>query len=249
LASAEEAGECCGFSMDTIKGLIESFQFDDPNCKISCVCDYLKESGICSGLPNGNGSGNGSSGGNNSGNSSNPIQGEEGVDSPQYRSITLKGIFQKDSCNAPKPTSYALVTVDVSKVKRKKLKNGLTVKVSAEEASYKGSRAASIKPISDGKYAPKPLLLMATTYSVDEFARVVRWSGGKPKIEKIYKTLDSAYYRNLSLIRVPVELPGGFATVELLDEADLNSGYSVCLEMSRKRQRINGYPGSVEEDL
>lgn len=238
-AVSESEVICCGRTKQMLDSLLPIYSLISPGCDYQCICDIISKGPACLG-----GAGDGGSGGDGT----NPISGgDEGVDADKYATVTLDGAFQKDSCRTGGTPWRLVVSFDFRKVNRSVLKNGIAVKVAAREIAFGGSRAASIKPVSDGKYAPRPLLLMARTGSFNEVARVVRWRNGKPRVEKVYEKLDSASYQGLSLIRVPVELPGGFASVELLDMKGFSRGYGVCLEMTRRRQYVNGYPISPRE--
>ncbi len=230
---------CCGRTKQMLDSLLPIYSLINPGCDYQCICDIISKGPACLG---------GGGEGGNGGDGTNPLPGgDEGVDADKYATVTIDGAFQKDSCRTGNTPWRLVVSFDLRKVDRNALKNGIAVKVAAREITYGGSRAASIKPVSDGKYAPRPLLLMARTGAFNEAARVVRWSKGKPRVEKVYEKLDSAFYQGLSLVRTPVELPGGFATVELLDIKGFSRGYGVCLEMTRRRQYVNGYPISPRE--
>ena len=244
-ATSSEGG-CCGLNKQSLDFLLAFYRATNPACDYTCVCDDLAKSGTCSLNPD-TGLGSGSPGGGGPTDVPDFPNTAAGDDEKYYATALLDGAFMKDACAQSAIPSLLRVSVDLSKVKRSRFKNGVTVNAAALERTYTGSRAASIKPVSDGKYAPRPLLIMARAAPGREAVRVVRWKQGKPRIERTYNDLDSASYRGLSLMRVPVDLPGGWASVDLLDDESFTQGYGVCLEMIRRRQRVNGYPSSPRD--
>lgn len=242
--TAVSSGGCCGLSTSFLNSFLSAY----PSCSdYQCICEILASTGVCSAFPGaGGGTGTPGSGGGSSG-----LPGfttpTGGADDQFYASALIEGAFMKDACARNATPSLLEVTVDLSRVNRSRLTNGLAINIAALERTYTGSRAASIKPVSDGKYAPRPLLIMARAAPGREAVRVVRWKQGKPRIERIYDRLDSAFYRGFSLLRVPVELPGGFASVDVVDDDNYTKAYGVCLEMVRRRQRVNGYPTSPRD--
>jgi hypothetical protein len=105
-----------------------------------------------------------------------------------------------------------------------------------------GGSEATIKPVSDGMYAPEPLLLMNYLGLCGQRINIVKWKRGKPVSRTAAKVFDLIQYRDFVLTRTPIGpyLTGGEASIELFDR---NSGYGACFELERKRQRVNGYPG------
>jgi hypothetical protein len=133
--------------------------------------------------------------------------------------------------------------VDLSRVNPSTLGSGVTLKATFRERRYTGSRAASIKPVSDGMFAPSPLLMMSSLYSREAITQS-RWSrAGKLQRKTPVRIENYVYYRGLSLTRSVVTnllRQGGKATFDL---SNGERAYSVCFKMQRIRQRVNGYPG------
>lgn len=155
-------------------------------------------------------------------------------------------LVRKDTCNA-KSNSVYLVRLDISLsgVSAQDFANGFQIQVSSNVINYAGRRAASIKPNSDGKFAPRPLYLMATTggFGGNERINVVKFSKNKPGSPKKVRVEDYVYYRGYTLARAVADSTlrmGGKANVELQSD---NAVYSVCFRMSKSRQKVNGYPG------
>jgi hypothetical protein len=161
------------------------------------------------------------------------------------------GTFRKDECDKGAKKHLILVSVNVAKVNKANFPNGIRIRTTLAELNYRGSRATSIKPRSDGKYAPKPLALMATANYAGEELRIVKWSNGKPKSIKVLevRSRDNLYYRGAYLMRVPIAgiLTGGKGNFELFDTQSGLKGYGVCVSLTPTRQRLNGYPESAKD--
>lgn len=154
------------------------------------------------------------------------------------------GFVQKDSCASI--TNYLIkVTVKLDKVSAQDLSQGFDIQARLQEATYNGSRAASLKPVSDGKYAPRPLLLMSSLGG-GQWINLVKWSGGKPKIlTKVAASPSIVYYRGFILVRVVADklLSGGRGELTNFELTNGDSIYNVCGRRARVRWRLNGYPG------
>lgn len=166
---------------------------------------------------------------------------------PSSGAATLKGtaMLMKDAC-APKINSYLVrFIVDLSAVDPASYATGFTV--TGGIALGKGTKAAlSIKPVSDGKFAPRPLLLVESMgYGYynggGEKLEIVKWKGAKPAKAQTAKINDYVYYRGYRLARVVANfLTGGSATAQISNGSQVGSA---CVQLVKKRQRINGYPG------
>jgi hypothetical protein len=196
-----------------------------------------------------------------------PINGSD----PFYGSGLIKysesfGVIQKDACN-PRINTYTLrVRVDTSGVDRASFPNGVPVRVQLFNKTYSGPKASSIKPESDGKFAPKPLILMSTL-GFNETINVVQWGGGTPsRITKIpVDSFDRVFWQGQVLARAPIDgilsassrkqpkrrAPRGRArrlrAAPASNEATFeistpNQAYGVCFQLVRSRQKANGYP-------
>lgn len=153
-------------------------------------------------------------------------------------------LLRKDTCATKKTSSY-IVRFDISlaRVSAKDRQNGFKIELTASPVRHLGSKASTVKPTSEGKFAPRPLFLLNTTggfgYGSEEM-NVVRWSNRRPRVSNV-RIEDYVPYRGLYLARAVADRHlrgGGWATVELLGNS---SAYSVCFRMARTRQRVNGY--------
>jgi len=137
--------------------------------------------------------------------------------------------------------------VDLSAVDSALIQNGTTIGASFREVHYRGGKAASTKPRSDGMFAPNPLLLMTSIRSGSEMIFQTRWqANGRLLTIRPVPIVAYASYRNLSLTRsVVTDLlsEGGKANFDITDG---QTAYSVCFNMSRVRQVRNGYPMAAE---
>jgi len=184
--------------------------------------------------------------GGGSGNSGSPLLPTDPTDEAflsnlDNSSIDLAGVFRKDSCNSRVNKYLVRVTLDFSGVDNSKFPQGIAVRFRGLENVYKGKRAASIKPVSDGRFAPAPLLLM-NSVAYDEDVKVIKWKKGKPKQVAAVDIEDRVYYRGFVLSRSVASsiLSGGYASVDKVSDYQ---SYGACLNMTRTRQRVNGYPG------
>jgi hypothetical protein len=204
-------------------------------------CDYLnKGSGTEEGqeLP---GSGGTTGGGGNVPELPSDPSDEIFFQNASNASLDVKGVFRKDSCNSRVNKYILRVELDFSDVDLTKFPNGITARFRGMEYVYKGRRAASIKPVSDGKFAPAPLLLMQSLGYGQEID-IIKWSNGRPRKQADVKVENMVYYRGFVLSRSVASkiLTGGYGSVDV--EANYQS-YGACLELVRRRQRVNGYPG------
>ena len=167
-----------------------------------------------------------------------PVYGQDNV------SKSVKSLFSKDTCLAKKKSKYlAAVEFDLSAIDAAAYKGGVTLAITLTRYVYKGDKSASIKPISDGRYAPRPIILMASLGGYgNETIRLVRWKRGKIAAAKKIKVGKYTYHF------------GHIYSVGLLDTKYLRGGkgvfeisngyeaYSVCFNLKRTRQKVNGYP-------
>lgn len=146
-------------------------------------------------------------------------------------------IVRKDACGASGDNYVVQIRV---KMPKEFVSSGyLTFR--AIEQKHTGGKEATIKPVSDGMFAPDPLLLMRYLSFCSQNINVVKFKNGKPKSVKSVPVHDLIYYRDMTLTRSPIlkHLSGGKGSVELYND---RTGYGVCFELVRKRQRKNGYP-------
>ncbi len=158
--------------------------------------------------------------------------------SPGTVSGDYVGLFEKNACSSETDTYIFRVKIKLPQ----NLPSSGYLRIRVSETKHYGGKEATIKPISDGKFAPQPLLLMNYLGFCGQSIKITKWSGGKPVSSTDAKVFDLIHYRDLILTRTPIGnyLVGGEATVQLFDQ---NSGYGACFTLERKRQRVNGYPG------
>jgi len=147
------------------------------------------------------------------------------------------GLLQKDACGRPADKYVVRVRV---KLPPTLPKSGF-LRIRLTEGKYTGDKRATIKPVSEGKYAPDPLFLFSSISSCGQRMQVTKWAGGKPMVTQDVRLYDLITYRDMTLTRSPVGsyLTGGKASIELFNR---NYGYAVCFNLTRTRQRANGYP-------
>jgi hypothetical protein len=155
--------------------------------------------------------------------------------SPFTSSYTVwRGVVRKDACKKKQSkSSYEIVFTG-----RVKTRKPLLVRIS--ESSPVVKKAATIKPISVGKFSPAPLLLMESLGLCDQLLNKVTWQRGAPSVTPL-TIEDVISYRGLVLNRsnISLALSGGRGVFDLDDG---RSAYGVCMTFIRTRQRVNGYP-------
>jgi hypothetical protein len=154
-------------------------------------------------------------------------------------------LIRKDTCGTKKDAQY-LVRFEVllDQIDQASKDAGFKFSIAAKAENYKGRMAASIKPISDGKFFPAPLILIHSLggyFEKEEKVSVVRWKNRRiSSVKQLPVDGEFVNYRGKFLRRVVASsvMTGGKATVEISNN---NDAYSVCFDMVRKRQRVNGY--------
>lgn len=158
-----------------------------------------------------------------------------------YGSAT--GFLEKDNCASIKNYLVKL-TVKLDKVSAAALAQGFNVQARLQEVEYSGPRVGSLKPISDGKYAPHPLLLMQSLGG-GQWINLVKWAGGRPKIlMKVAATPSLAFHRGYVLIRILADklIAGGRGELINFELTNGRSVYNICGKRAKVRWRVNGYP-------
>ncbi len=155
----------------------------------------------------------------------------------------VSAVLSKDTCQDAKKSAYLVaVEFDISAINASAYDKGVTLAMNVKSLPYKGEDSASIKPRSEGMYAPDPLLLMATTggCGYNEKMRLVRWKNGKISSTKDIKIVKCVlHFENLYTTGlIKGLLNGGKGVFELSSEEQT---YSVCFNLKRVRQRVNGY--------
>jgi hypothetical protein len=151
-----------------------------------------------------------------------------------YQSFTVR--VSQDAC-APKSTRY-LVKFELSIPAHDE---SVTITARATSNIFPGTKAASIKPISDGKYAPQPILLMSFLGNLcGQRLEISKWSGQKRISKSAAEPRDLIPYNGRVLTRTPIGslLTGGKGTFELFNG---RTNYGVSFELRKRRQKVNGY--------
>lgn len=159
-----------------------------------------------------------------------------------YTSTGGRMILHKDTC-ATNSRSKQLVRLklNTSRVDPALKAQGYTVSVAARPQTYRGKKAASLKPKSEGRFAPQPLFLMTSLNGWGkQKINIVEWSRGKIARIRTTNTADFVYHAGKFLTRTPAGrfMSGKKATVELTNGQAM---YSVCFTLTRRRQNVNGY--------
>lgn len=144
--------------------------------------------------------------------------------------------LSRDAC-APPRTKY-LLRLNIQVPKHSKPTVG---SIAIQQRFFKGSKAASIQPISDGLFAPQPILLMNYLGNFcGQKVEIAKWFGGKIQSRQVTEVKDLIPYKNFILTRTPIGkfLKGGHATFELFNG---KTNYGVCFALERRRQKVNGY--------
>ena len=216
--------DCTGLNNDAIQGIIAIYQF---TYGVTVTPTQLCGAGN---VP--------------SGTTSNPTQEGSPIGTDNL-GTQFAMILSKDACTSGGNSQYLIsLEFDLSGVDPAVYGRGLSVTASAFKRNFSGSRASALKPVSAGKYAPNPLLLMSSLSgaSAGEKIRLVKWSRSKIRSTKSLKMVKYTYYKGLVLADALLTnlLTGGKGTFEISNGHD---AYSVCFSLSRSRQNINGYPG------
>lgn len=153
---------------------------------------------------------------------------------------TLYGLVHKNAC-AAKSTKYLVrIKVDLSKVESPTPAT-VSLALTASLHKFSGSKAATIKPKSDGRFAPEPILLMNYLGTMcGQKLSLVKWRGNQLRRVLPLRLGDLIFYKNWILTRSPIGsvLTGGKGTFELYTT---HAGYGVCFDLVRRRQKANGY--------
>ena len=151
--------------------------------------------------------------------------------------------LSKNACGTKRDKYVAQIKLDLKGIDRALYDQTFSIKLSVKMSKFQGKPVASIKPSSDGQYHGEPILLMNTVGYGGEYVNKVTWKKGKIVATTRLPVVKYVGYMGygLSLTRIKDVLHGGKHTWELSNGGDI---YGVCLEAVRKRQRVNGYPGS-----
>ncbi len=168
--------------------------------------------------------------------------GNGGSTSPLPNGVSASTLLHKDNCRSASSKMLVKLSIDLKGVPASALAQGYVLRAGLDDDLYSGSRKASIKPTSEGRFAPRPLILMATMggcFTGSENIKVVTWSKRGPKETGNIKVVDCVFWQGNVLSRAPIGgLNGGKANYTLTNGY---SAYNVCFSQSRTRQRANGY--------
>lgn len=161
---------------------------------------------------------------------------------PLYAYVSPWFHLSKDACGPTTDRYVAQIKLDLTGIDPALYDNVFSIIISVKQSKYQGRPVASIKPKSDGKYFGEPILLMNTVGFGGEYVNKITWKNGQIVATKRLPVAKYVGYMGygLSLIRIKGALQGGKHTWELSNGGDV---YGVCLQATRKRQRVNGYPG------
>lgn len=152
----------------------------------------------------------------------------------EYSNFLIR--VSQNAC-APKNTRY-LIKIEVTVPERSEQ---ITLTARATSSTFSGAKAATLKPISDGKFAPQPILLMSFLGSLcGQHLELSKWTNGKPISKNKIEPKDLIPYNGRVLIRTPIGrfLTGGKGTFELFNG---QTNYGICFELRKSRQKVNGY--------
>ena len=153
------------------------------------------------------------------------------------------GLFRKDSCIPVRRSRYILMyTVDLSSVNWADYTQGLSLRVSMREKKLSRGREAAIKPESEGRYAPRPIIMMNwLSETCGNKITITKWSRNKPQSITPLQIYGLLSYKIMviNLALVDGALSGGKGTAELFTRT---KSYGVCFDLVRKRQNKNDWP-------
>lgn len=165
-----------------------------------------------------------------------------GLTSKTYQ---YRGVLSRNTCKKGKKAKHVIkIELSFKDVPEEVKAEGATLRVSLGTNHHGEGQESSIKPESEGRYAPRPIILMNYLDSVcGHRIDTVKWKKkNKVQWRKDLEVYSLLAYQDmvLSLALVDSVLPdSGKATFELYNGT---SAYSVCFELKQKRQTANGYP-------
>jgi hypothetical protein len=241
--SGDGTMNCSTYTLDEIENLVAFYKTEhNITTTVAALCGNTIPGSNLPGNNDNGGNTNGSSGSNNGGNTE---TGSKNL-ANQYVSVVVK----KDTCNTNTSGKYVVrVELDFSKAKLGKLSTKeKVVNIVGETSTYDGNTATTIKPVSDGMYAPDPLLLMSSVGSYyggrGESVELFSFKKGKIKTIGTMKAEPRiVYYRGfvLSTYLIKNFLGSGQRVTAEISSGDYRA-YGVCIQLSRTRQTYNGYP-------
>jgi len=154
----------------------------------------------------------------------------------------LRGVISKNAC-LKRPGRYLVkFIVNLRAVPWEEYPHGLTLQARFKTNPYNGGKQSSIKPESEGRHAPKPIVLMNSIGGVcGHRVDVVQWRQRRVVRRRSLAPYSIIPWNNMMLVGSVVSpvLGGGRATFELYNQ---NHAYGACFRLRRARQVANGYP-------
>lgn len=159
------------------------------------------------------------------------------------KSFSFTGVLSKDACSGDSSKYAVKVIVDLSPIKEALLGESFSITVRGDEESYSGGREAALKPESEGRYSPRPIVMMNYLSSTcGNRIDVVSWRKGKVISREELQVYSLLKYTHMVLALAlvdPVIPRAGSASFEL---SNGRTSYGVCFKLQRTRQNKNGYP-------
>ncbi len=225
----DASSPCAGLSAEDVNNLIKTFSI--------LLGSQLSVEDLCGSLGNATG--------NHPDQNQDPNYSDDSSYNEPYYSEEVSTYFdtylRRNACVATPSYLYRLVT-DINAVSPSALAAGATIKITVTRNTFKGKRGSTIKPKSDGRFSPAPLVLISTANVYPEIIEVNKWVNGGINSTSTLKIQDYVGYRGLTLARAvgtSVLKGGGTASFDITNRQ--NGGYSVCFELKKSRQKKNGY--------
>jgi len=152
------------------------------------------------------------------------------------------GILRKDACGARTSKYLIRITLNFSGVHAATSHAGVATNFRFKEYKKTSELQASVKPVSEGRYAPRPLMMMNWLGSAcGNTMSLTKWNKNMPGKAANLPIYSFLIYKDmiLGLSVADKVLKGGKGTFDLTNSL---SGYGVCMDLVRKRQKVNGYP-------
>ena len=163
--------------------------------------------------------------------------------SSTLRTVTGSSFLSFNKC-LPAGKHGVLVKIDLTNIEPAQLQGGV-IKVSTSIRDFEGDKRATIKPKSDGRWSPQPLLLAGPTggYFFNKTVNaihMVNWKNKRKAKSRQLKVVAFLYYGTGPLLEVAMGslLSGGKGTFEVVSGSE---GYSFCAKFTKQRQYFNGY--------
>jgi hypothetical protein len=123
-----------------------------------------------------------------------------------YGSLNVRALLNKDACSSTSDKYLVRITIDFSSVNRAVLGSSITIKSRLFTDEYNGRTSASIKPESEGKFFPKPLILMSSL-GWNESISVKQWNNVAPIGRGAIPVngRDRVFWQGLVLARAPID--------------------------------------------